>query len=97
MGKIKAVLFDMDGLMVDSEPLHLLAFNKVFEKYGKHLTEEDNKRFYLGLTDDEAVLDMVSRFNLPISASELSSQKFEIYKQITKTQLVPQPGLIELM
>lgn len=50
MTKIKAVLFDMDGLMIDSEPLHLQAFNNVLEKYGKHLTEEENTKRYVGFS-----------------------------------------------
>lgn len=97
MRKIKAVLFDMDGLMVDSEPLHLLAFNEVFKRYGKHLSEEDNKRFYLGRTDEESVGNMVERFGLPISPNELSLKKFEAYQQIIETHIVPQPGLLKLL
>lgn len=95
--KIKAVLFDMDGLMIDSEPLHLQAFNRVLEKYGKHLTEEENKERYIGLSDEDEALDMVDRFRLPISAEEVVRQKQIIFMQLLKSQIVAQAGLINLL
>ncbi len=97
MAKIKAVLFDMDGLMIDSEPLHLQAFNKVFEKFGKHLSGEENSKRYVGIADVGVVEDMVNRFNLPISAHELLVEKQNAYKDILKNGLVTQPGLIDLL
>lgn len=97
MAKIKAVLFDMDGLMVDSEPLHYQAFNTVLKKYGKHLTEEENKERYIGLSDADEAYDMVVRFNLPISAEELVGEKRDIFRQLLKNQLIAQPGLFELL
>ena len=51
MKKIKAVLFDMDGLMVDTEPVHLKAFNLVFKTYSKDLTEEENAKRYISIPD----------------------------------------------
>lgn len=94
---IKAVLFDMDGLMVDTEPLHLQAFNKALEKYGKHLTEEENTKRYIGTPDIDGAKDMVVRFNLPISAKELVLTKQENTKQLLRNNIVAQPGLVALM
>lgn len=97
MAKIKAVLFDMDGLMIDSEPLHLQAFNSVLEKYGKHLTEEENTKRYIGTPDVDGARDMVIRFNLPISAEELVLAKREKTKQLLRNNIVAQLGLMELL
>lgn len=33
--KISAVIFDLDGLLLDTEPIYLEAYSKVCEKYGK--------------------------------------------------------------
>lgn len=97
MKKIKAVIFDMDGLMIDSEPLHVQAFNSVLEKYDKHLTEEENKRRYIGLSDEDQSQDIILRFGLPISTEELVLRKQAVFMKILKNQLIPQQGLMKLL
>lgn len=97
MKNIKAVLFDMDGLMIDSEPLHLQAVNSVLAKYGKHLTEEENTKRYIGIPDVDGAKDMVVRFHLPISAEEFVLAKQVKTKQLLRNNIVAQPGLIDLM
>lgn len=97
MTQIKAVLFDMDGLMVDTEPLHLQAFNFALEKFGKHLTEEENTKRYIGTPDTEGAKDMVVRFNLPISVSEFLKVKQDKSRELLSGHLIPEPGLIELL
>ena len=42
---LKAVLFDMDGVNVDTEPLHQHAHMKKFDKVGIRLTKEQYNRF----------------------------------------------------
>lgn len=93
---IKAVIFDMDGLMVDSEPLHYKAFDEVFRKYGKHLTEKDNNDLYVGISDMDAAEDMVKRFGLPITAEELVLQK-EVEGNKLLSSVTARPGLMELL
>ena len=43
-GEIKAVIFDMDGVLIDSEPLWRKAMIKGFAEFGIPLTEEDCKK-----------------------------------------------------
>lgn len=38
---IKAIIFDLDGLLVDSQPLQYKAYNQVFSSYGYPLSEND--------------------------------------------------------
>lgn len=97
MKSIKAVIFDMDGLMVDTEPLYLQAFNFALSSYGKHLTEEENTKRYIGTPDIDGAKNMVVRFNLPISALELVEMKQAKARELLKTTLNPQPGLIDLL
>lgn len=97
MKNIKAVIFDMDGLMVDTEPLSLRAFNLIFAKYGKQLSDEDNNNLYVGLSDTDATEDMVRRYKLPISPKELAFAKHQVYQQILEKEVLPQPGLQDLL
>jgi len=48
---LRAVIFDFDGVITDSEILHLRAFNRVLAQYGIEITTKDYYKEYLGLTD----------------------------------------------
>jgi len=48
---IKAVVFDFDGVLANSEPLHLLAYQEVFASLGVELSREEYYADYLGFDD----------------------------------------------
>ena len=48
---IKAVIFDFDGVIVDSEPLHLRAFQRTVETLGLKLSPKDYYSRYLACDD----------------------------------------------
>jgi HAD superfamily hydrolase (TIGR01509 family) len=87
----------MDGLMIDSEPFHQKAFDRVFREFGKELTEEENNRYYVGISDIDIAEDMIGRFSLPISAQELVDKKQVAYRDLVATQIIPQNGLLDLL
>ncbi len=48
---LQAIIFDFDGVIADSEPLHLRAYQQVLRKEGVELTREDYYARYLGFDD----------------------------------------------
>lgn len=52
--KIKAVIFDMDGVLIDSEPLWKIAMENTFSKVGCNLTRKDFQKT-VGLRIDEVI------------------------------------------
>ncbi|MCA1563098.1 MAG: HAD family phosphatase [Acidobacteria bacterium] len=48
-----AIVFDFDGVLADSEPLHLRAYQNVFESLGTTLTSEEYYTHYLGFDDQD--------------------------------------------
>jgi len=57
---LQAIVFDFDGVIADSEPLHLRAFQRAFADVGLTLTAPDYYSRYLGF-DDAGVFAAVSR------------------------------------
>ncbi|HKQ32230.1 MAG TPA: HAD family phosphatase, partial [Thermodesulfobacteriota bacterium] len=49
--RMKAVIFDFDGVIADTEPIHLGAFQRTLEGLGIELTEEDYYANYLAYDD----------------------------------------------
>jgi HAD superfamily hydrolase (TIGR01509 family) len=56
---IRAVIFDFDGVIADSEPLHFAAFRDVLQEHGVALPRQDYYDRYLGF-DDAGVFRQVS-------------------------------------
>lgn len=56
---LQAIVFDYDGVLADTEPLHLRAFQRTLAAHGVDLSGEEYFEHYLGL-DDEGVFKAVA-------------------------------------
>jgi beta-phosphoglucomutase len=63
----RAVLFDFDGVVVNSEPLHFQAFQEVLAAEGVALTEEDYYRDLIGFDDKGAFRRLFELRDLPLT------------------------------
>ncbi len=91
--KLDALIFDMDGVLVDSEPLHLRAFQQMMQRYGHSWTEEENRRF-LGQKDIEIAAIMIEELRMPLTPHSMVEEKEMILREIFKKELAPRPGLM---
>jgi beta-phosphoglucomutase len=95
---IKAVFFDMDGVLVDSMKYHVAAWTRAFNEYGYYPDELD---FYLneGVKHPITVRDRLRALGIDQVDDEAVEKIFllkrKIYDEIT--QLKPTPGVIELL
>lgn len=78
---LKAVIFDMDGVLVDSEPLHFSAYQKMFKDYQLQVSETLYQSF-TGQATLEICQQLVDKFNLKIRAEELVEAKRYYFKQL---------------
>jgi len=86
---LKAVIFDFDGVITDSEILHLRAFNKVLAQFNIEIPTKDYYREYLGLTDADCFKLVAKRHRLPLHCKEiggLMKQKAQLFEQLAKTE-----------
>ncbi len=86
---LRAVIFDFDGIITDSEILHLRAFNKVLAQLGIEISTKDYYREYLGLTDADCFKLVAGRHHLPVhrqKIEDLMKQKAQLFEQLAKTE-----------
>jgi len=78
---IRAVLFDMDGVIINSEPLHRKAYHCMFEKVGIHV---DNVMYesFTGQATLHICAQLVARFNLKQTPKTLVAIKRSIFKEL---------------
>ena len=94
--KIQAVVFDLDGLMFNTENLFHLAGNELLQRRGHAMTPELLSRM-MGRRPNEAFAIMVGMLNLNEEIPDLLAESEEIFAALLETQLEPMPGLFELL
>jgi len=98
MSKLEAVIFDMDGVLVDSEPWHYKIEKILYRKLGLDVPEEIHQT-YLGTAGDFMYGDLKSRYDLKMSVADLlkwdDKQRIKYFDEING--LVPNRGVVNLL
>jgi len=68
---LRAVIFDFDGVISDSEILHLRAFNEVLAQHGLEISIRDYYKDYLGLTDFDCFKTLAEQGLLDVEEKEI--------------------------
>jgi HAD superfamily hydrolase (TIGR01509 family) len=97
---LRAIIFDFDGILVDSEPLIMKLIQEMAAREGWLLSEDEYFRDYLAL-DDRGVIEHLWRTHgRSLSAarrSELLAWKARAYEKIIHNGLPPIPGAAEFV
>lgn len=78
---LKAVLFDMDGVIVDTEPLHKKAYYKTFEDLGIEVSDEFYASF-TGASTKKVCERLIEKFDLKESHEEITAIKRKYFKYL---------------
>lgn len=94
------VVFDFDGIIVDSEPLHYRAFQKVLEPLGAGFTWQAYVDHYMGFDDRDAFREAFKVNRLPLDSAALAgliAAKAALFHEVAAEGVVPYPGVVELV
>ena len=91
---IQAIIFDMDGTLVDSEPVHIHAWQQVLTGMGHYLSRDWFYR-YIGVGDVEVSPMITSRLELDFPAEKFLCMKREAFDELSARELEPFPGVAE--
>lgn len=95
---IKAVIFDMDGVLVDSEPFHIEIEKRQFILNQVSISDEEHHQF-MGIATDVMWKTIVQKYNLKLPAETLIEQnRTESIRFFSEVSEIPvMPGLVELL
>lgn len=93
---IKAVLFDMDGLLVDTELLNVAVVTKVCDELGISLTPEEKHYCASGITNKKFYTELFNNRNLKFELNEILNKTFKTYDELLKTEVKSFLGAINL-
>lgn len=72
---LKAVIFDHDGTLVNSEPVHHACWLKAIDQYDAHFSLQEYVTHLTGIPSSSSAQWIIERFNLPITPAALYARK----------------------
>lgn len=94
---LRAVIFDMDGVLIDSEPVHAKAAVETLKPYGVELTLDYCYEF-IGTSTRFMLQTVIEQYNLSVSCTELeTAYQQEKQKLIDREGFSTIPGVIPLI
>jgi beta-phosphoglucomutase family hydrolase len=92
---IEAVLWDLDGVLVDTARFHYEAWRQLLGELGRSLSEEEFRHTF-GLRNDLILRDMLGK--VPAEEVErLSERKESFFRRHAAGRVTPLPGAVELV
>lgn len=91
-----AVIFDMDGVIIDSNPFHKISLRQFCEKYGYHLSDRELIKKIYGRTNKDWIANLFGA----LSKEELSrygEEKEALFREIYKNDISALRGLPEFL
>ena len=94
---MKAVIFDMDGVIIDSEPIHFETDMEMMKYLECNISKEELEK-YVGTTNEYMFSDIKKNYNIEKSVEDIINYRAEIIKnKIIQSDLEPIEGIRELL
>jgi HAD superfamily hydrolase (TIGR01509 family) len=92
--KFTAVIFDMDGVLADTESIHARAWAQTLSALDPRAVYRERGK-YMGMATAEIAPALVREFGLDIAPDDLVSRKRAVLRRIMERELTAYPGLAE--
>lgn len=94
--RIRAVIFDMDGVLTDSEPLICAAATAMFGERGVTVRPEDFQPF-VGMGEIRYLGGVAEKYHLQLNIEAAKRRTYELYLEMAPDQLRAFPGAVDLV
>ena len=95
--KPDAIIFDMDGTLMNNTPYHYKAWQILFKKYNRNLTFNQYKKDISGRTSVEIFQTFFGKEMTTEEITKCASEKNLLYRQLYKPHIKPVDGLLTLL
>jgi HAD superfamily hydrolase (TIGR01509 family) len=92
---LRAVIFDVDGTIVDSNELHVQAWDEIFRRYGKQFPRQKLHE-HIGEGGDQYLPNFLTDAEMREFGAKLEKERGELYKEKYMQKVRPFPRVREL-
>ena len=100
MDELRAIIFDCDGVIADTEPVHYAAFARALSEHGVSLSRQEYYEHCLGYDDAGVFVHAFAHAGKQLGEqlwAELLEQKRRLYLEMIERDLAPLPGVQQLV
>ncbi len=90
---VRALIFDMDGVLADTEGIHVRSWDIALEAIGVHANEE--RRGLAGMSSAAIARELIRMRGLPYTVEDLVERKRNVFRQLIDPGIAPFHGLVE--
>ncbi len=92
-----AVIFDMDGVIVDSNPVHKIALKKFLVMHGHNLTEQELKEKIYGRANKDWLPELFDNDLSPDEFKKMAEEKEALFRKLYAPAIKPVKGLLRFL
>lgn len=92
-----AVIFDMDGLLIDTEKISYAILKALLKSYGYPLTMEEYVAAYSGKTEAQNTAALIARYDLPLTQAEVIEKTDALERELLAGGAPLKPGAKALL
>jgi beta-phosphoglucomutase len=93
----KGVIFDVDGTLVDSEPLHFEAARQSLLPFGLNLAVEDYREFGMSRGAWNLYEELSQKYKIDIDKERAFTIKKEIFQELFREHIALRPGVLQFV
>jgi beta-phosphoglucomutase len=97
---IRAVLFDLDGTLVDTEPIHFAAFNEILKGIGAEMAREEYFTRFIGLNDHDCFAAVMGARGIAVEEARIAeyiARKSAVYLAMIAGRDIFYPGAADFV
>lgn len=92
---IQAVIFDLDGLLADTEPLHCRAFQEALADQGVVVSDREYREHWI--REGKGIEDLETKRQITLDRDRVRATKAKRYRELVLAQVRPMPGALQAL